>query len=115
MVKGSQATLDSVFSALADPTRRQILARLSEGDATVGELAQPFDVSLPAISKHLAVLEGAGLVIRERDGRTRRCHLVAEPMQEALQWIAHYGRFWEAQFDSLEGFLSPSKSKGKPR
>jgi DNA-binding transcriptional ArsR family regulator len=115
MVKQSPPTLNSVFSALADPTRRQILTRLSEGDATVGELAEPFDVSLPAISKHLAVLEGAGLVTRERDGRTRRCHLVAEPMQEALQWIAQYGRFWEAQLDSLESVLAPPKARGRRR
>jgi DNA-binding transcriptional ArsR family regulator len=115
MVKQSQEPLDVVFSALADPTRRRILSRLAEGDATVGELAQPFDVSLPAISKHLGVLEDAGLVVRERDGRTRRCRLVAEPMQEALGWIAQYGRFWEAQFDSLEGFLSKSKGKARRR
>jgi DNA-binding transcriptional ArsR family regulator len=115
MVKQSQESLDEVFSALADPTRRQILVRLTEGEATVGELAEPFDMSLPAISKHLGVLEDAGLVVREKDGRTRRCRLVAEPMQEALGWIAQYGRFWEAQFDSLEGFLSESKSKARRR
>ena|SRR5207237_6348417 len=115
MVKHSPASLDSVFSALADPTRRGIVARLSEGDATVGELAEPFEISLPAISKHLGVLEGAGLVKREREGRSRRCHLVAEPMQDALEWIAQYGRFWEAQFDSLGAFLSKTAGKETSR
>ena len=115
MVKRSQASLDTVFAALADPTRRQILARLSEGDATVGDLAKPFDMSLPAISKHLGVLEGAGLLVREKQGRTRNCHIVAEPMREALEWIANYGRFWEAQFDSLEGFLSQATRKAGRR
>jgi DNA-binding transcriptional ArsR family regulator len=114
MVKQPQG-LDQTFGALADPTRREILISLGEGDRTVSELAEPFDVSLPAISKHLGVLEDAGLVVRKRDGRTRRCRLVAEPMQEALGWIAQYGRFWEAQFDSLEGFLSKPKGKARRR
>jgi DNA-binding transcriptional ArsR family regulator len=111
MVKQSQR-LDETFGALADPTRRGILVALGEGDRTVGELAQPFDMSLPAISKHLSVLERAGLITREREGRVRRCHLEREPLSDALQWIAEYGRFWEASFDSLERLLA-KESKGK--
>jgi DNA-binding transcriptional ArsR family regulator len=113
MVKRSPVSLDAVFSALADPTRRQILARLSEGEASVSELAEPFEMSLPAVSKHLGVLEDAGLLARQKDGRVRHCRLIAEPMQDALEWIARYGRFWETQFDSLERFLSQSPSKGE--
>jgi DNA-binding transcriptional ArsR family regulator len=106
MVKQSPASLDAVFSALADPTRRQIVKRLSAGDASVSELAEPFEMSLPAVSKHLGVLEDAGLLTREKEGRVRHCRLVPEPMQEALEWIARYGRFWEQQFDSLAQYLS---------
>jgi len=109
VVKHRATTLDAVFSALADPTRRKILARLSEGEASVSELAEPFAISLPAVSKHLGVLEDAGLLIREKDGRVRHCRMVAEPMEDALRWIARYGRFWEAQFDSLEGYLSEAE------
>jgi DNA-binding transcriptional ArsR family regulator len=111
VVKRRASTLDAVFSALADPTRREILARLSQGEASVTELAEPFAISLPAVSKHLGVLEDAGLLIRERDGRVRHCRMVAEPMEDALQWIARYGRFWEAQFDSLEGYLAEAEAE----
>jgi DNA-binding transcriptional ArsR family regulator len=107
--------LDEVFSALADPTRRAILARLSQGDSSVGELAEPFEISLPAISKHLKVLEGAGLVARRRDGRIHHCRLVAEPLGEAIDWIARYGRFWETQLDSLETFLAEQRGGHGPR
>ena len=86
--------LDRTFAALSDPTRRTILARLAEGEATVGELARPFRVSRPAISKHLRVPEDAGLVQRERDGRVSRCELDAEPMREAAEWIGRYRAFW---------------------
>jgi DNA-binding transcriptional ArsR family regulator len=110
MVK-SVANLDEVFSALSDPTRRKILVRLAEGDRSVGELAKPFDVSLPAISKHLGVLERAGLITREREGRVRHCHLEPEPLAGALEWIAQYGRFWEERFDSLEALLSEQGKK----
>jgi DNA-binding transcriptional ArsR family regulator len=110
VVKRRASTLDTVFSALADPTRREILARLSQGEASVTELAEPFSISLPAVSKHLGVLEDAGLLVREKDGRVRHCRLVAEPMEDALKWIARYGRFWEAQFDSLEGYLSETEA-----
>jgi DNA-binding transcriptional ArsR family regulator len=107
MVK--DGSLDSTFHALADPTRRAIVERLTREDASVGDLAEPFDVSLPAISKHLTVLERAGLVERIKEGRTRRCRLIDEPMREALEWIASYGQFWEGQLDSLERFLAESK------
>jgi DNA-binding transcriptional ArsR family regulator len=107
MVKSQ--SLDATFGALSDPTRRAIVARLTRGDALVGELAEPFDISLPAISKHLTVLEDAGLVVRTKEGRTRRCRLVDESMREALEWIATYGSFWEGQLDSLERLLAESK------
>lgn len=107
MVKGS--ALDVTFSALSDPTRRAIVERLTRGDASVGELAEPFDMSLPAISKHLTVLQRAGLVEQTREGRTRRCRLVDEPMREALEWIASYGRFWEGRLDSLERVLAEGR------
>jgi DNA-binding transcriptional ArsR family regulator len=95
----SSSALDSVFGALADPTRRAIVARLARGEATVGELARPFDVSLPAISKHLRVLEGAGLLAREKRGRVHRLRLLARPMHDAAEWIRRYAAFWEARFD----------------
>lgn len=106
MVKYSSNTLDSVFAALADPTRRAILERLTEGECSVTELAEPFAMSLPAISKHLRVLEHAGLLVQEKDGRIRRCQLVAEPMQDAAAWLDHYRQFWETQFDALADFLA---------
>ncbi len=105
MVKYSQDVLDSVFSALADPTRRAVLERLAQGEASVTELAEPFPLSLPAVSKHLRVLERAGLVVRVRQGRTRRCRLAAGPMQEAARWIARYRVFWERQLDALAEYL----------
>jgi DNA-binding transcriptional ArsR family regulator len=108
MVKREVSSLDAVFAALADPTRREILARLSEGEASVKELAEPFEMTLPGVSKHLGVLEEAGLVTRTKEGRVRHCRLVSAPMEEALRWIARYGRFWEEQFDSLERYLSES-------
>jgi DNA-binding transcriptional ArsR family regulator len=107
MVKSQR--LNATFGALSDPTRRAIVERLTRGDASVGELAEPFDISLPAISKHLTVLEQAGLVVRIKEGRTRRCRLLEDPMREALEWIARYGSFWEGQLDSLERLLAKSK------
>jgi DNA-binding transcriptional ArsR family regulator len=104
MVTGSRR-LDRTFAALADPTRRAILARLSRGEATVGELARPFRVSRPAISKHLRVLERAGLVRRERDGRVSRCELDPEPLRDANQWVERYRVFWEERLDSLSRFV----------
>lgn len=105
MVNYTDEALDAVFSALADPTRRAILGRLAAGELTVGELAEPFDMSLPAVSKHLRVLERAGLLVQEKDGRIRRCRLDAEPLKEAAEWIGHYRQFWEEQFDQLSAFL----------
>ena len=105
MVKSPAPDLDATFAALAHPTRRAILARLAEGETSVKELAQPFEVSAPAISRHLRVLEDAGLLTREVDGRVHRIQLEAEPLAGALDWIARYGRFWEAELDSLERFL----------
>ena len=97
--------LDRTFAALADPTRRAILARLREGDATVGELAEPFDMSLPAVSKHLKILQQAHLIERRRDGRTQICAVQTAPLQDADEWLAHYRAFWEGSLDSLAQFL----------
>jgi len=112
MVK-QPAGLDETFAALADPTRRQILVALGQGDHSVSELAAPFDISLPAISKNLSVLERAGLITREREGRVRRCHLERGPLSDALEWIAEYGRFWEQSFDSLERLLDQQSKQSK--
>ena len=103
---GTGVALDATFAALADPTRRAILARLALGEASVGELASPFQVSLPAISKHLRVLESAGLMAREREGRVHRCRLVAGPLHAAADWLLFYRRFWEGSFDSLADYLA---------
>jgi DNA-binding transcriptional ArsR family regulator len=108
-------SLNATFGALADPTRRAILERLSEGEASVGELAEPFDVSLPAISKHLRVLEGSGLLTQEKQGRVRRCRLVAEPMRDAIEWIARYGQFWEGRFDALDEYLRRTAGEREER
>jgi DNA-binding transcriptional ArsR family regulator len=105
--------LDSTFAALSDATRRGILARLAAGETAVSELAKPYDMSLPAVSKHLRVLESAGLVSRRKDGRVQRCSLKAAPMKSAAEWIEPYRRFWEAQLDSLAHFLEDSCDKKK--
>jgi DNA-binding transcriptional ArsR family regulator len=97
--------LDATFAALADPTRRAILARLAAGEAPVTELAAPFDMSLPAVSKHLKVLERAGLITRGRDAQWRPCRLHAEPLREVADWVDHYRRHWEESFDRLEEYL----------
>ena len=96
-----QESLNAVFSALADPTRRAILARLAQGDASVGELAAPFDLSLPTVSRHIDVLEEARLVVRERDAQWRRCHFQREPLMEASEWINRYVAFWNGRLDAL--------------
>lgn len=106
--------LDATFSALADPTRRAILARLASGEASVQELARPFDMSLPAISKHLKVLERAGLIARGRDAQWRPCRLQATPLKEASDWIEQYRRFWEESFDRLDDYLHELQGKQKP-
>jgi DNA-binding transcriptional ArsR family regulator len=105
--------LSATFSALADPTRRAILARLALGETSVSELAEPFDMSLPAISKHLKVLERAGMVARGRAAQWRPCRLEAGPMKEATQWLEHYRRFWEQSFDRLEDYLRQLKAGEK--
>jgi DNA-binding transcriptional ArsR family regulator len=106
MVKHSAQTLNKVFAALSDPTRRAILERLAQSDASVSELATPFAMSLPAISKHLRVLEQAGLIARTRDGRIHRLRLMAQPMKDAAAWIAHYRRFWEGQLEALADYYT---------
>ena len=103
--------LTQTFSALADPTRRAILARLATGAATVGELAEPFDISLPAVSRHLKVLTEAGLIVRSTEAQWRRCTLRGEGMREAADWIEFYRRFWEQQFDQLDAFLARTAAK----
>ena len=102
--------LDLTFNALADPTRRAILARLAQGEASVGELAEPFEISLPAISRHLKVLEGANLIRRETDAQWRRCHLEPQTLKQASDWISQYREFWEARFDALSEYLDELKS-----
>ncbi len=97
--------LDRIFGALADSTRRAILTRLAQGEATVGQLAEPFDVSRPAISKHLRVLERAGLVRRTPEGRMSRCELDAGPMQDAAAWVERYREYWEKQLDQLKRYV----------
>jgi DNA-binding transcriptional ArsR family regulator len=97
--------LNRTFSALADPTRRAILARLADGDATVTQLAEPFAVSLPAISKHLKVLERAGLIERGRAAQWRPCRLQPAPLEGAVEWLEHYRAFWEGSFDRLDDHL----------
>ena len=102
--------LSSTFAALADPTRRAILERLAHGDATVGELAEPFAMTLPAISKHVSVLERAGLVTKDRDGQRRHCRISATPLQNATSWLEEYRRHWEANLDSLDAYLTQIQS-----
>lgn len=97
--------LSSVFSALADPTRRAILARLADGEATVNEIAEPFPISLQAVSKHLKVLEQAGLITRGKDAQWRPCRLEAGPLREVAEWAAQYRRFWEERYDRLDSYL----------
>ncbi len=97
--------LSQVFSALADPTRRAILARLSKGEASVNEIAEPFDITLPAVSKHLKVLEKAGLIERTRSAQYRPCRLQAAPLRDAAHWIDHYRQDWEESFDRLDAYL----------
>jgi len=105
--------LDLVFAALADPTRRAILARLAAGEATVNELVEPFDLSQPTISKHLKVLEGAGLVSRGREAQFRPVRLNAAPLEVAAHWIGDYRRFWEESFDKLDAYVSELHRKEK--
>jgi DNA-binding transcriptional ArsR family regulator len=109
--------LTTVFGALADPTRRAILSRLSAGEAPVKELARPFKLSGPAITKHLKVLERAGLITRSRDAQRRPCRIEAAPLREAASWIEEYRRFWEESFDRLDAYLKTVTQEGahKPK
>jgi DNA-binding transcriptional ArsR family regulator len=106
MVKYQDQVLDRTFAALADPTRRALLAQLEmKGGASVSDLARPFPVSLPAVMKHLDVLSDAGLITRRKQGRTVTCHLTAEPMEQAMDWLNRYQRFWAEQLDRLAAFV----------
>jgi DNA-binding transcriptional ArsR family regulator len=102
--------LSTTYAALADPTRRAILARLAVGEATVGELAEPFAMSLPAVSKHLKVLEHAGLIARRRKAQWRPCRIEAGPLRDAVQWLEHYRQFWDDSFDRLDEYLGELQS-----
>ena len=108
------AQLDHTFMALADPTRRAILARLAEGEASVNELAKPFAMSLPAVSKHLKVLERAGLISRSRAAQYRPCRLEPEPLKAASDWIERYRQMWEERFDRLDAYLRELQGKTRP-
>jgi DNA-binding transcriptional ArsR family regulator len=105
--------LSSTFAALADPTRRAILARLASGETSVTDLAEPFDISLPAVSKHLKVLEGAGLIARSRDAQWRPCRLEAGRLREVADWVERYRRFWEESLDKLDSYLKQLQRKEK--
>src|SRR5213082_4301842 len=118
MVKHSPRTLNQTFAALADPTRRQILAHLARGDRRVTDLARPHDMSLPAVSKHLRVLENAGLLRRRRHGRVHEMQLDAKPLRQAAQWVEEYRKFWQGSLDRLAEYLEkenrpPEKRKTK--
>jgi DNA-binding transcriptional ArsR family regulator len=107
--------LSSTFAALADPTRRAILARLASGETSVMELAEPFEMSLPAVSKHLKVLERAGLIARGRDAQWRPCRLQATPLKGVADWVEYYRRHWEESFDKLDAYLKELQRKNKPQ
>ena len=112
---GKEAELDQAFAALADPTRRAILARLSEGDATVGQLAAPFDISLPAISRHLRVLESAKLIAQEREGKFRHCRLEREGLRAATEWLDFHFQFWSESFERLDQHLKTQAKRKEKR
>jgi len=107
--------LSATLSALADPTGRAILARLAEGEATVNELAQPFAISLPAVSRHLKVLEGAGLISRGREAQWRPCRLEADALRDVDDWLGRYRRFWSGSFDKMDAYIAELKRKEKRR
>jgi DNA-binding transcriptional ArsR family regulator len=106
--------LNTTFATLADPTRRAILARLATGEASVTELAEPFQMTLPAISKHLKVLERAGLIVRSREAQWRPCRLAAEPLKEVADWVEGYRRFWEESYERLDDYLRAAQRKEQP-
>jgi DNA-binding transcriptional ArsR family regulator len=103
--------IDGVFAALADPTRRAIIARLATGDATAGELSAAFPISPQAVSKHLNVLESAGLITRTREAQWRRCRIVADPLRDVASWVAQYRRLWEERYDALDTYLDQIKEQ----
>ena len=109
----STPDLSTLFACLADPTRRAILARLAAGEASVTDLAEPFEISLPAVSKHLKVLENAGLIARSRQKQRRPCRLEAAPLKDVADWVAHYRRFWEESLERLEAYLNELQSTEK--
>ncbi len=109
------AHLDATFAALADPTRRAILARLAAGEASVSELAEPFAMSLPAVSKHLKVRERAGLIARGRDAQRRPCRLEPQRLRDVAEWVEQYRRFWEESFDRLDEYLTRLQAQEKQR
>lgn len=111
----TSSQLDTVFGALADPTRRAILARLADGDLTVGELSAPFSVSQPAISRHLKVLEGAGLISRSRRATARLSHLEADPLRDATAWLARYKEFWDRSYERLDELLATLQDNQQER
>lgn len=111
MSRAAPDTLSTTFAALADPTRRAILARLADGETSVTELARPFEMSLPAVSRHLKVLERAGLVARGRDAQWRPCRLEAAPLRDAVDWLERYRRFWEGSLDRLDDYLGELQAK----
>ena len=111
MVQQQPDPLSTTFAALADPTRRAILARLSRGECSVTELAEPFDMSMPAVSKHLRVLERAGLIVRGREAQWRPCRLEAAPLKEVAEWAERYRAIWEQRLDRLETYLQELKTK----
>src|SRR5687768_11467684 len=113
MAPSKTERLDRTFAALADPTRRAILARLASGAATVSELAAPFDISLPAVSKHLKVLERAGLIVRGRERQWRPAALDATPLRDVVDWAERYRRFWEERYDRLDEYLEELQGRGK--
>ena len=107
--------LDRTFAALADPTRRAILARLASGEASVTELAEPFEMTMPAVSKHLKVLERAGLIARSRERQWRPARLKASPLKEVAEWTERYRRFWEESYDRLDEYLDELQGRGKEK
>lgn len=113
MVKHSEPNIDPVFSALADPTRRSILARLAQGEASVSDLAKPHDMTLPAVMKHLAVLDDAGLIERRKIGRTVTCTLTAGPLMQARAWLDEHVRFWTERLDALGQFLEDTEERSQ--
>ena len=109
----SADSLSTTFAALADPTRRAILARLTSGECSVSELAKPFDMSMPAVSRHLRVLERAGLIGQRKDAQWRRCYIEAAPLKQVSDWAEHYRHLWEQRFDRLDNYLQQVQTKEK--